>query len=125
MEDILIPVLESSMVYACHYCKASGRSTVTSKDVEYGLKYATRVILGKQIGSIFPEIYDESESDDDEENQVEILDDDEEPFTRYEGSEEVFTEMNRVYDEWTEWNPETPAEILLRDAIEKTARAYP
>jgi hypothetical protein len=118
MEDVLIPVLESSMVYACHYCKATGRSTVTSKDVEYGLKYATRVILGKKIGSIFPEIYDESESDD--EDEIEVVDDDEEPFTRYEGPEEVFTEMNRVYDEWSEWTPEIPAEILLKNAIEKT-----
>lgn len=122
MEDIFIPVVESSMVYACHYCKASGRSTVTSKDLEYGLKYATRVILGKKIGSIFPEIYDESDSDEDV-DPVEIVDDDDEPFKRYEGSDEVFTEMNRVYDEWSEWNPETPAEVLLRNAIEKTTNS--
>jgi hypothetical protein len=122
MEDILIPVLESSMVYACNYCKAAGRSTVTSRDVEYGMKYATRVILGKQIGSIFPEIYEESDSDEDE-DPIEIVDDDDEPFTRYEGPEEVFNEMNRVYDEWDDWTPETPAEILLRGAIDKTAHA--
>jgi hypothetical protein len=118
MEDIFLPVMESSMVYACHYCKATGRSTVTVTDVKYGLRYATRVILGKKIGSIFPEIYDESDTDE-EDNDIEIVDDDDEPFTRYTGEEEVFVEMNRVFDEWDSWDPETPAEILLKNAIEK------
>jgi hypothetical protein len=117
MEDVFIPVIESSMVYACHYCKATGRSTVTKTDVKYGLRYATRVILGKKIGSIFPEIYDESDSD--TEDEIEVVDDDDEPFTRYSGDEEVFVEMNRIFDEWDSWEPDTPAEILLKNAIEK------
>jgi histone H3/H4 len=118
MDDILLPVLEASMVYACHYCKATGRETVTSTDVQYGLKYATRVILGKKIGSIFPEIY--VNEDDSDEEPVEVVDDEDEPFVRYTGDEAVYNEMNRVVDEWDQWIPESPAEILLKNSIDKT-----
>ena len=136
--DIFLPVLESAMIYASHYCKACGRSTVTSKDLQYGWKYAARVTLGKKIGSFFPEIYDsdeslgsdsslgsdESESDEDETVEV---DDDEEPFTRYIGTEELYTKMNEVFDEWDSWEPFSPAEKMIKNAIDsqKDGRVHP
>lgn len=116
MEDIFLPVVEASMIYASHYCKATGRSTVTAKDVEYGLKYATRVVLGNKLGSYFPEIYeDEEDSDSDD---VEIVDDTDEPFARYQGVEELYVKMNEVYDTWDQWEPFSPAEKIVKNAID-------
>ena len=116
MEDIFIPVVEASMVYANHYCKASGRNTVTAKDIEYALKYCAMNIVGKKLGSFFPEIYDESDSEDED---IEIVNDNDEPFTRYQGTEELFVKMNECFDNWSLWEPFSPAEMIIKNAIEK------
>jgi len=118
MEDIFLPVFESTIVLASHYAKASGRTTVTETDMQYGMMYAARHVVGKQLGSLFPEIYDEEDSD---EEDMDIVADDEEPFTRYEGTDpdSIAYKMNACYDTWDEWDPETPAEMALKNAIEK------
>lgn len=116
--DIFLPVLEASVIYASHYCKGSGRSTVTAKDMEYGMKYAAMTTVGKKIGTHFPEIYDSSDSEG--ESDVEVVDDTDEPFTRYQGtSNELCISMNECYDQWDSWEPESPAEAMIKNAIEK------
>ena len=119
MEDIFLPVVEAAMVYASHYCKASGRSTVTVKDIEYSLKYCAMNVVGKKIGTFFPEIYDESESD---ESDIEISDD--EPFTRYQGTDELYVKMNECFDNWNTWEPYSPAEHIIKNAIEKQVNGW-
>jgi histone H3/H4 len=114
--DLLLPVMESSMVLASHYAKACGRDTVTGKDVAYGLMYAVRNVTGRQVGSLFPEAYDEEDSD---EEELEEVDESEEPFTRYEGDEEIFVNMNRCADTWDSWEPESPIERILKLATDK------
>ena len=118
MEDIFLPVMESAVVLASHYAKESGRNTVTAADMMYGLMYSARHVVGKQLGSLFPEIYEESESDEDD---IETVDDDEEPFKRYEGSDPecIAYKMNQCADTWDDWEPETPAEQALKNAVEK------
>ncbi len=115
MEDIFIPVVEASMIYACHYCKASGRSTITAADVEYGLKYAARNTVGKHLGTHFPELYDENSDSD---SDISIVDDTDEPFTRYQGTEKLYVDMNECFDTWDEWVPEIPAEKIIKNAID-------
>jgi histone H3/H4 len=114
--DLLLPVMESSMVLASHYAKACGRDTVTGKDVAYGLMYAVRNVTGRQVGSLFPEAYDDEDSD---EEELEEVDESEEPFTRYEGDEEIFVNMNRCADTWDSWEPESPIERMLKLAADK------
>ena len=115
--NILIPVMESAMILASHYAKACGRDTVTGKDVSYGLKYAVRNVTGRQIGSLFPEVYESD--DEEEEDELEEVDEEEEPFTRYEGDEEIFVNMNRCADTWDSWEPESPIERMLKLATDK------
>lgn len=114
--DLLLPVMESAMVLASHYAKACGRDTVTGKDVAYGLMYAVRNVTGRQVGSLFPEAYDDEDSD---EEELEEVDESEEPFTRYEGDEEIFVNMNRCADTWDSWEPESPIERMLKLATDK------
>lgn len=116
MEDIFIPVMESAVVLASHYAKACGRDTVTGQDMAYGLMYAARNVTGRQIGSLFPEIYDSESSD---ESDLEVVDDADEPFTRYSGDEELYVRMNECADTWAEWEPENPAERALKNAVNK------
>ena len=120
--DIFLPVLESSVVLAAHYAKATGRDCVTAQDMCYGLMYAARTITGKQVGSLFPEIYDES---DDEEEEDENEEDEEEQWIRYEGTDnEHAIKMNECADTWDAWEPESPAEAALKNAVNKAMEQY-
>lgn len=119
--DIFIPVMESAVVLASHYAKACGRDTVTGQDMGYGLMYAARNVTGRQIGSLFPEIYDSESSD---ESDVEVVEDDDEPFTRYSGEEDLYVRMNECADTWDTWEPESPAEQALKNAVNKAREQY-
>jgi hypothetical protein len=115
--NILIPVMESAMVLGSHYAKACGRDTVTGQDVSYGLMYAVRNVTGRQIGSLFPEAYEDDEEE--EEDELEEVSEEEEPFTRYAGDEQLFVDMNTCVDTWDSWEPTSPIEEMLRDAANK------
>ena len=113
--EIFLPAMESAMVIASHYAKATGRNCVTAQDVRMGLMFAARHVVGKQVGSLFPEIYeDEEEEEEDEEDE-----EDEEHWTRYEGDDPQLKLVNECADTWDEWEPESPAERALKDAVEK------
>lgn len=111
--NLIKPVFEMATVTAAMYCKATGRTVLTAKDMEYGLKFSARKVLGNQTESLFPEIYDDS----DEEEDVDEVDSDEEPFVRYEGSDDTLQCVNEMYDTWDEWEPDTPIGVMLKDAI--------
>jgi len=124
MEHIFLPVFESSVVLAAHYCKATGRDCVTANDMCYGLMYAARTITGKQIGSLFPEVY-EDDSEDEEESDEEEEEDEEEQWVRYTGTDdEHATKMNECADSWEAWEPESPAERALKNAVNKAMEEY-
>lgn len=112
--DILTPVLEASIVLAAHYVKCCGRDIVTKEDLQYALKYNAMNNVGTHIGTLFPEIYDEESSDEDES----FVTDDDCEFTRYTGNDEWCLKMNKAYDEWEQWNPSGPAEVALKNSID-------
>ncbi len=124
--DVFLPVMESSVVLAAHYAKACGRDCVTSNDICYGMMYAARNITGKQIGSLFPEVYTQEDEDEDEEDEEdEDEDDEEENWTRYEGTDDEHAlNMNACADTWDEWEPESPAERALKNAVNKAKEEY-
>jgi hypothetical protein len=118
--DIFLPVMESSVVLAAHYAKATGRDCVTARDVCYGLMYAARTVTGKQIGSLFPDVYDDEDEEDEEEE-----DEEEENWIRYTGTDdEHATKMNECADSWDAWEPESPAERALKNAVNKAMEQY-
>jgi hypothetical protein len=129
--DVFRPVMESATVLAAHYAKACGRDVVLQEDMQYGMMYAARYVTGRQIGSLFPEIYESSESsgsDDecsDEESGAdsdswETVDDDELVWSRYEGTEDdQAVKMNECADSWDAWEPQNPSERALKNAIDK------
>lgn len=113
--NLMMPVFEMAVVTAAQYCKATGRTTVTAKDMEYGLKFSARKVLGNQKESLFPEIYEEGDSETDE-DWADVEEDDE-PFTRYSGSDETIKVINEMYDTWDDWEPDTPIGQMLKNAI--------
>jgi len=117
--NILQPVIEKSIIFAGNYTKASGRTCITSKDIEYSSKYTIMNRVGEDIGSLFPEIYDSEESD---ESDIEEVDEDDPSnvFVRYTGSEQLYNDINNAYDTWDEWEPQSPAETLLKNAIDSS-----
>ena len=115
--EILKPFHEASVVYAAGYAKACGRNTVTLQDMEYGSKYAARYVVGVHTQSVFPEVYEEDSTDEDEEEDVTPLDPEDE-FTRYQGDDDQMNLINQCYDTWDEWEPETPIQRAAKNAIQ-------
>ena len=104
------------MVIAGHYAKATGRDVVLAEDVRLGLMFASRNVTGKQIGSLFPEVYDDSEDEDEDEDEDE--EEEESLWTRYEGDDPVLVQVNECADTWDAWEPETPAERALKNSVD-------
>ncbi len=113
--ELFKPVIETATIIAAQYCKACGRSTVTSDDMKMGMRFAARRVPGVQNESMFPEIYEE---DSDEEEEEEEEDEEEEPFTRYEGDDPQMILVNEMSDTWDDWEPDTPMQIMLKMAID-------
>jgi hypothetical protein len=117
--DLFLPVMESATVLAAHYAKACGRNCVMAEDMSYGLMFAARNIMGKHKGSLYPEAYEDEESGTDSESDSES---DEEPWTRYEGTEDdMARQMNECVATWSEWTPTNPAERALKNAVDKNS----
>ena len=111
------PVFEMSIVFASMYANACGRNTVTSTDMHYGLCYSIRNITGEHNGSLFPEAYDSQEDDEEEEEEEEVDDESCDDFTIYNGTNETILAMNNAVDSWDEWEPTSPLEIHLYNAV--------
>ena len=120
--EIITPVLEQSVLLAADYAKACGRDAILSKDFEYAIKYCAMNTIGQKIGSHFPEIYEEDseeESDsEDPENTLEVVDENELEFTPNSGEDKKFTDVNESYERWGDWEPKTPVEEMIKNAID-------
>ena len=126
--DIFLPVMESAVVLAAHYCKAAGRDCVQAEDMRIGLMFAARNVAGKHLGTLYPELYEEesdkgSGTDPDSDSgsgSWETVSDSELVWTKYEGTDdEMALKMNECADTWDAWEPETPAERALKNAVDK------
>jgi hypothetical protein len=113
---IIQPVLEMGMVLAGKYAHACGRDTILSKDVEYAMKYCVMHTVGQKIGTHFPDLYDEEDTDSDEDD-IEVVEESDEMFERYSGEDETFLRINEAYDTWDQWSPTNPTEEMLKNAI--------
>jgi len=117
--DLFLPVMESATVLAAHYTKACGRNCITAQDMSYGLMYAARNVTGKHIGSLYPEVYQDSDSESD--HGESDSGDPEDPWTKYEGPDETSQKMNECADTWASWIPENPSERALKNAVDKNS----
>jgi hypothetical protein len=125
--DIFLPVMESAVILAAHYCKAAGRDCVQGEDMRIGLMFAARNVAGKHLGTLYPELYESDEDSgsgswetvsDGEEDESPCDSDD--VWTPYEGTEdEMARKMNECAETWDAWEPETPAERALKNAVDK------
>lgn len=111
------PVLEGAILLAAEYSKKCGRDFVTATDFDYALKYSARYLVGKHVGTLFPELEDTEDPDD-----IEVVEENEDSFTRYEGSDEFMNRVNECYDTWDQWEPYSPLEKMLCDSIKKNSQ---
>lgn len=122
--DLFLPVMESATVLAAHYAKACGRNCIMAQDMSYGLMYAARNVTGRQIGSLYPEIYEDSDEEDEESDADSDSDSEggpDDPWARYEGSDDTARKMNECADTWDQWVPTSPAERALKNAVDKNS----
>tara|TARA_R110002072_G_scaffold245573_4_gene404847 strand:+ start:560 stop:955 length:396 start_codon:yes stop_codon:yes gene_type:complete len=115
--NYITPVLESSAIIAGEYSKKCGRDFITSMDFKYAMRFATMNVAGRINGSIFDD--DEiDDSDDDEDNDIEIVEECEDDFTRYQGDDHKMNMVNHAYDTWDTWEPSIPLEKILKKSID-------
>ena len=114
---LLTPCLEAAAIIAAEYCKACGRTVATSRDFEYGLKFAARNVLGRQEESFF----DDMEEDEEDEEDVLSVDEDEEVWTRYEGDSLQLNAVNQAAETWDAWEPMNNLERALKNSIDSVA----
>lgn len=114
--DLITPVIENSVILASKYAHACGRDTLLEEDMVYAMKFCVMHTVGQNIGSIFPEIYDEEESD---EEDLDIVSEDECPtFKKYSGDDPLMNRVNEAYDNWENWTPMSPIQEFLKSAID-------
>ena len=114
--DIITPVMEQAVILSGQYAKACGRNTILAKDMEYCLKYCAMNTVGERVGSWFPDVYDDEESD---EVEIETVADEDAPdFEPYSGTEELYMKINDAYDAWESWKPTNPSEEMIKNAID-------
>jgi len=116
--DILMPVLEKSMLLAAKYCNACGRDVILPQDVEYAAKYCVMNTVGQDVGMSM--LADEEESGDDSESDLEEVEQEEcTEFTPYTGEDPMMNAINDAQVAWATWEPTNPIEIMLKNAIDR------
>jgi hypothetical protein len=116
MTDIMLPVMEQAVLLAGEYCKACGREVILPEDMEYAMKYCAMYTVGQQIGTMFPEIYEDDDEEEDED--IEDVPSEECPsFVQYTGEDTRFIQMNEAVERWDSWVPQSPIEQMLKNAI--------
>lgn len=115
--DSIQPVLEGAILLAAEYSKKCGRDFVTATDFDYSLKYCARNLVGKHSGTLFPELEDTEDPDD-----IEVVEENEDSFTRYTGEDPLLTKVNECYDTWGDWIPTNLMEKMLYDSIKKNSQ---
>lgn len=113
--NIVVPVIEKSMLLACEYSKACGRDVVLAQDLEYASKYCVMHTVGQDLGSVL-------EDTDEDVEDLEVVDEEDIPFERYSGSDPKFLKVNEAYDAWDSWTPTNPSEQILKNAIDSNGR---
>lgn len=116
MVDIFLPVLEQSVVIAGQYARGCERDVLLPEDVEYATKFCVMRRVGQVVGSTMPEIYD-GDGDDDGDGVEEVPEEDCPEFVRYSGDDPFLNEVNLAYDTWDAWTPQSPAEEMLKNAV--------
>lgn len=111
----LLPVIERAGLLAAEYTKKTGRTVLTAKDMEYAMKYCARFKVGEPRD---PGVWD-SDSDSDSDLDIQTVDESDEPFIRYSGDDPLMKAVNDSYDTWDQWEPVSPIEDMLKDAIDK------
>ena len=114
MTDIMLPVMEQAVLLAGEYCKACGRDVILPEDMEYAMKYCAMYTVGQQIGTMFPEIY---EGDDEDEDVEDVPEEDCPSFVQYAGEDTRFIQVNEAAERWDSWVPQSPIEQMLKNAI--------
>lgn len=124
MINIIQPIFEQGIMLAAEYCKACGRDVMLDEDIEYAMKYCIMHRVGQHNGSIFGQentlnFEEGMEMEEDEDDEIEVVPVDELPaFSRYTGNNSQMIRINNAYDEWNNWKPESPAQEILKNALD-------
>jgi hypothetical protein len=141
IEILLSLFITNAITTASTYVTHCGRNGVSKEDIQYALKYEVFEFLNrttmlddiKQATEDYNQYIesveassDEEDEDEDELNSIIIPDNEVDVFKRIDISlidddnKEFIDKIHKHYDNWDSWIPDTPLNIILKNAIDKT-----
>ena len=117
--QLVLEMISKSTVLAGYYIKACGRTTLTSVDLEYCMKYTA---MSFKSTPEFMEQFDFDDEEEDEEVDIETVEEDDEPFTRYTGRDKIWKGVNNAYDTWDTWKPDSLLQKKFKDAVDNISK---
>ena len=144
IEILLSLFITNAITTASTYVTHCGRNGVSKEDIQYALKYEVFEFLNrtsltddiKQATEDYHQYIESLDSDDDDEveygededelNSIIIPDNEVDIFKRIDPSlidddnKEFIEKIHTHSDNWDSWNPDTPLNIILKNAIDKT-----
>ena len=126
IEATLMKFMENAVVLGAQYAKAAGRDTLTSKDIEYALKYNVHEFVqddefekecDKYVKSKMS--WADTEDSSEEEYDSEEEEEEEEEFTRADNSSDpIIIKMNKYVDEWSDYQPTDRLQQIIKQSID-------
>ena len=114
---------ENALRTAVLYVKHSKRNGITVEDVKRGVMleaffFMKRPTFLEKMKEIKEKLFSEEEEEESDEDDSLIVDDDElNDFANSECSCALCVCLNKIYDRWNAWEPQTPFEKVLKDNI--------
>lgn len=131
IENMLSLFTSNAFLNAAKYVEYCERNGITKEDILYGLRYEIFEFLERpdileNLAEIEKEIMMENSSDDELDMEEYIIPDGElNSFERIsddkinDDNQEFVNKIHKYYDTWNAWEPKTPMEHILKNAIDK------
>ena len=126
LQNLLIIFAEKSIILGAYYAKSSGRDNLSGMDTIYALQYLAHEFMNlDDLDNCLIEKEKDTESEDEseDESESEVLNSDDDIFCRATNEDPICKKMNDYHDNWSEWDPSDPIEIMLKDNINKTLQS--
>ena len=118
--DLVNQLLEYAISNACTYAKSTGRENMSGQDIIIALQYEAHEFPYRQSETN----EDEDQSDSEDDNEFSDNEDEDDVFTKSYSDDPLIQKMNYYHDTWDSWNPETPIECTLKNAVDNAMKSY-
>ena len=133
-ENLLNQLLKYAVINATKYSISAGRNNLATKDIIIALQYEAHEFSFRNHNDSDSDSDSDSQSNDnDSDSDSQSNDNDSDSnsdsqsndfFTYSQSNDPLIVLMNKYHNEWNNWNPETPIEHTLKNAVNSAIIQY-